>query len=903
MKKKGKNKTDYTGLAARLYREKYNNPDSKNIGSMVEMGLVGAEKLIQGDNYNPDSTFGKVASGLRATVDTAAAIVAPSPQTIGTAVESTANFGGDLAQTPESKAKWSAAENTAGAVTGFMTGDIKGGIQDTAELTSDVGEITNNEDLQKVGDTGAKIAGLANKLQGPGETMAEGQGGGVTSILGSEGTDIELPEITMRRGAKVYNMGDDVMGELSPYTATQTEARVGFGPAAPFAKAAEGIQYGAQQFDQAATIETNRLAQEQQQQNINQANIDAQNQELATQIGGDGMMPIMANGGMLREMYNNGDAVEKPKRSVVTSWTPQQQEMRKTALDYMKQQGFNFSSRDYMDAYKELYENRVKPNENFMNILKNDPAKYLEIITKGQGNAGADFLESLGTNTGVVDPSLLKGLPQYMIDQGYTKDQIKDFQQRLIDLGQSETFQYEGGDEKSMVDGIFGPATAQALVDYNKRFIRGGVHKGSSFGTIDRAANDKVVGSFTDAAQQEALGESGKNLVNVALTTGDVDNPYQSQQDGADVLGGLGSDEDFSFDLSSISMADNAQPSSSEMQFYSVSPELAEEYGTQAGTFMGDEQLMSMGEIDQSMAQGTLDKDFNKAIKDAGYNPNTLKERSKFSMDPLGTIGNVAKTASQVVGAVSPIVQMMQQNKQRQVDMGQQNIKSQMYAGRMGMPPGPVMPIQQPGARTAADYMGIAQRGTDEPTTPDPRQPSAPVNEFNRPFLPNEKARMDFLMSLPDQAIDFQLPNYRGDSNVNSNVLANRLYLSSLPQQDIDFQLENFRRQPQTNKNGESVKGSKFPDLTGDGKVTQADILKGRGVFKHGGEHDGKQFPNAGLKALYNSGGQGKAAANKIMASMEMGGLTPDQDPFLSNLPEQNTTIINRERGEIVELL
>ncbi len=29
--------------------------------------------------------------------------------------------------------------------------------------------------------------------------------------------------------------------------------------------------------------------------------------------------------------------------------------------------------------------------------------------------------------------------------------------------------------------------------------------------------------------------------------------------------------------------------------------------------------------------------------------------------------------------------------------------------------------------------------------------------------------------------------------------------------------------------------GSSFPDLTGDGKVTQADILKGRGVFKSGG--------------------------------------------------------------------
>ena len=31
--------------------------------------------------------------------------------------------------------------------------------------------------------------------------------------------------------------------------------------------------------------------------------------------------------------------------------------------------------------------------------------------------------------------------------------------------------------------------------------------------------------------------------------------------------------------------------------------------------------------------------------------------------------------------------------------------------------------------------------------------------------------------------------------------------------------------------------GKKFTDLTGDGKVTRADVLKGRGVFKHGGKH------------------------------------------------------------------
>jgi hypothetical protein len=42
---------------------------------------------------------------------------------------------------------------------------------------------------------------------------------------------------------------------------------------------------------------------------------------------------------------------------------------------------------------------------------------------------------------------------------------------------------------------------------------------------------------------------------------------------------------------------------------------------------------------------------------------------------------------------------------------------------------------------------------------------------------------------------------------------------------------------PMGKKNGGVIKMKEggFPDLTGDGKVTQADILKGKGVFKKGG--------------------------------------------------------------------
>lgn len=42
----------------------------------------------------------------------------------------------------------------------------------------------------------------------------------------------------------------------------------------------------------------------------------------------------------------------------------------------------------------------------------------------------------------------------------------------------------------------------------------------------------------------------------------------------------------------------------------------------------------------------------------------------------------------------------------------------------------------------------------------------------------------------------------------------------------------------------------KFPDLTGDGKVTQADVLKGRGVdgMKKGGKVSGKKWIQEAIK-------------------------------------------------------
>lgn len=67
---------------------------------------------------------------------------------------------------------------------------------------------------------------------------------------------------------------------------------------------------------------------------------------------------------------------------------------------------------------------------------------------------------------------------------------------------------------------------------------------------------------------------------------------------------------------------------------------------------------------------------------------------------------------------------------------------------------------------------------------------------------------------------------------------------------------------PSMKKGGES----EFPDLTGDGKVTRADVLKGRGVFKKGGmsRMANEGFKNA--KRTITDGYKGTGAPNPLAA-------------------------------------
>ena len=67
-----------------------------------------------------------------------------------------------------------------------------------------------------------------------------------------------------------------------------------------------------------------------------------------------------------------------------------------------------------------------------------------------------------------------------------------------------------------------------------------------------------------------------------------------------------------------------------------------------------------------------------------------------------------------------------------------------------------------------------------------------------------------------------------------------------------------------------------FPDLTGDGKVTKADVLKGRGVFKKGGStskwiQSAIKKPGALKKAMGVKAGE-KIPAKKLAAAAKKPG-------------------------------
>ena len=68
-------------------------------------------------------------------------------------------------------------------------------------------------------------------------------------------------------------------------------------------------------------------------------------------------------------------------------------------------------------------------------------------------------------------------------------------------------------------------------------------------------------------------------------------------------------------------------------------------------------------------------------------------------------------------------------------------------------------------------------------------------------------------------------------------------------------------------KAGKSVKKKSFPDLNKDGKITKADVLKGRGVIAKNGKPVKKAFLGKMLR------GVGKSVLGGLMGGGEKGGI------------------------------
>tara|TARA_R110002126_G_scaffold393_6_gene2639 strand:- start:2034 stop:2732 length:699 start_codon:yes stop_codon:yes gene_type:complete len=90
------------------------------------------------------------------------------------------------------------------------------------------------------------------------------------------------------------------------------------------------------------------------------------------------------------------------------------------------------------------------------------------------------------------------------------------------------------------------------------------------------------------------------------------------------------------------------------------------------------------------------------------------------------------------------------------------------------------------------------------------------------------------------------------------------------PSMDMDM-VRAERNEMQQQQLGFAKGGEAFPDLTGDGQVTQADILKGRGVFAEGDEVSREtiemEAQNAGIPA--NEVEQALAEINKVEPEMQ----------------------------------
>jgi hypothetical protein len=113
---------------------------------------------------------------------------------------------------------------------------------------------------------------------------------------------------------------------------------------------------------------------------------------------------------------------------------------------------------------------------------------------------------------------------------------------------------------------------------------------------------------------------------------------------------------------------------------------------------------------------------------------------------------------------------------------------------------------------------------------------------------------------------DYEVAVRSGD-NQRAQMIADAIDRMQKKKIELQGGIADMAMRKQMAKGGES---SSFPDLTGDGQVTQADILKGRGVFAEGGEAEMQMSEQEAMAELEGIAPEAKMIEQLVMAVMQM---------------------------------
>ena len=131
----------------------------------------------------------------------------------------------------------------------------------------------------------------------------------------------------------------------------------------------------------------------------------------------------------------------------------------------------------------------------------------------------------------------------------------------------------------------------------------------------------------------------------------------------------------------------------------------------------------------------------------------------------------------------------------------------------------------------------------------------------------------------------------RSGDNQRAQMIADAIDRMQKKKIELQGGIADMAMRKQMAKGGES---SSFPDLTGDGQVTQADILKGRGVYADGGEAIGDDL--AGMAMSEEDAMAEVGNAEKEMAMIQQL-VTVVQQLLAEGISEDDLVAFLKEQG------